>query len=282
MKLFSLILLLLASNIILAQNIRVISYNIRFNNPSDGVNAWPNRSDQVAALIDFHDAEIFGLQEALLGQIQDIQAQLPKMKWIGVGRDDGKKAGEYSPLFYDSEKYKSIKEGWFWLSQTPEKPGLGWDAACNRICTWAILQTVKSEKKILVLNTHFDHKGVQARNESAKLILRKIKELNPEKLPVILTGDFNLTPEQTPISLIMQDLKDSRSITKKLPYGPNGTFNNFDFNSPLNDRIDYIFVSKNIEVKRYAVLSDSKDKKYPSDHLPVLVSLELQNDKKKK
>lgn len=281
MKRILIFFLILASNFVIAQNIKVISYNIRFNNPNDGVNAWPNRSNQVAALLDFHDVDVFGLQEALLGQIEDIQALLPKMKWIGVGRDDGKKAGEYSPLFYDAEKYTAVKEGWFWLSQTPEKPGLGWDAACNRICTWVILQTTKSEKRFMVFNTHFDHKGVQARSESAKLILRKIKELNVEKLPVILTGDFNLTPEQVPISLIMQDLKDSRSISKNLPYGPSGTFNGFDFNSPLKDRIDYIFVSKKIEVKRYAVLSDSKDQKYPSDHLPVMVSLDLHAEKKK-
>lgn len=281
MKNLLIIILILVCNVSIAQNVRVITYNIRFNNPDDGVNAWPNRSDQVAALLDFHDVDVFGLQEALIGQIEDLQAQMPKMKWIGVGRDDGKKAGEYSPLFYDAEKYQAIKQGWFWLSQTPEKPGLGWDAACNRVCTWVILQTVKSDKKFLVFNTHFDHKGVQARSESAKLILRKIKELNPEKLPVILTGDFNLTPEQAPISLIMQDLKDSRTISKNLPYGPNGTFNGFEFTSPLKERIDYIFVSKQIEVKRYAVLSDSKDQKYPSDHLPVLVSLDLHSEKKK-
>lgn len=281
MKNILIIFLIFASHMTIAQNVRVITYNIRFNNPADGVNAWPNRSEQVAALLDFHDADIFGLQEALIGQIEDLQAQLPKMKWVGVGRDDGKKAGEYSPLFYDAEKYQALKQGWFWLSQTPEKPGLGWDAACNRVCTWILLQTVKSDKKFLVFNTHFDHLGVQARNESAKLILRKIKELNPEKLPVILTGDFNLTPEQTPISLIMQELKDSRSISKNLPYGPSGTFNGFEFTSPLKDRIDYIFVSKQIEVKRYAVLSDSKDQRYPSDHLPVLVSLDLHSEKKK-
>ncbi|MFY9151230.1 MAG: endonuclease/exonuclease/phosphatase family protein [Prolixibacteraceae bacterium] len=275
------ILLIFACNITFAQNVRVMTYNIRFNNPDDGVNAWPKRSEQVAALIDFHDADIFGLQEALIGQIEDLQAQLPKMKWVGVGRDDGKKAGEYSPLFYDAEKYQALKHGWFWLSQTPEKPGLGWDAAYNRVCTWILLQTDKSNKKFMVFNTHFDHKGVQARSESAKLILRKIKELNPEKLPVILTGDFNLTPEQVPISLIMQELKDSRTISKNLPYGPVGTFNGFDFMSPLKDRIDYIFVSKQVEVKRYAVLSDSKDQRYPSDHLPVLVNLDLHFEKKK-
>lgn len=275
MKRFFFIILIFASNIIMAQHINIISYNIRFNNPGDGVNAWPNRSSQVAALLSFHQADIFGLQEALIGQIEDIQAQMPQMKWVGVGRDDGEKAGEFSPLFYNSEKFTALKSGGFWLSETPEKPGLGWDAACNRVCSWLLLKENKSKKKFMVFNTHFDHMGVKARTESAKLILRKIKALNPSGFPVILTGDFNLTPEQEPISVITSELQDSRSITKQAAYGPTGTFNGFKFDSPLKDRIDYVFVSNSIEVKRYGVLTDSKDLRYPSDHLPVFVNLEL-------
>jgi len=135
MKRISFVLLLFACNIAMAQNLRIITYNIRLNTPDDGINAWPNRSEQVAALLDFHQAEIFGLQEAKIEQIEDIQAKLPNMKWVGVGRDDGKKAGEFSPIFYNTEKFKAINNGGFWLSETPEKPGLGWDAACNRVCT---------------------------------------------------------------------------------------------------------------------------------------------------
>ncbi|MBW8327073.1 MAG: endonuclease/exonuclease/phosphatase family protein [Prolixibacteraceae bacterium] len=275
MKRFFFIILIFASNIIMAQQINIISYNIRFNNPGDGVNAWPNRSSQVAALLNFHQADIFGLQEALIGQIEDIHAQMPQMKWVGVGRDDGEKAGEFSPLFYNSEKFTALKSGGFWLSETPEKPGLGWDAACNRVCSWLLLKENKSKKKFMVFNTHFDHMGVKARTESARLILRKIKALNPSGFPVILTGDFNLTPEQEPISVITSELQDSRSITKQAAYGPTGTFNGFKFDSPLKDRIDYVFVSNSIEVKRYGVLTDSKDLRYPSDHLPVFVNLEL-------
>ncbi len=281
MKKLTFLVLLFICNTIVAQNIQVITYNIRLNTPDDGINAWPNRSKQVAALLTFHDPDIFGLQEAFSGQIEDLQAQLPKMKWVGVGRDDGKKAGEYSPIFYNAEKYKAVKQGWFWLSETPEKPGLGWDAACNRICTWILLETDKKDRQFMVFNTHFDHKGTQARVESAKLILRKVKELNKDHLPVILTGDFNLTPEQAPIAVITKELKDSRAISKKPPYGPTGTFNGFDFNSPLKERIDYVFVNEQVEVKDYAVLSDSKDLRYPSDHLPVFVNLEIHPAKKK-
>jgi endonuclease/exonuclease/phosphatase family metal-dependent hydrolase len=282
MKQVTLIFLLFAFNLAFCQNVQVITYNIRFNNPDDGVNAWPKRSNEVAALLEFHQPDIFGLQEALISQIEDLQAKLPKMKWVGVGRDDGKKAGEFSPIFYNAEKYKAIKQGSFWLSQTPEKPGLGWDAAFNRVCTWILLETDKKDRQFMVFNTHFDHKGNQARIESAKLILRKIKELNKDNLPVILTGDFNLTPEQAPIAVITKELKDSRSISKKAPYGPSGTFNNFEFNSLLKDRIDYVFVNDLIEVKQYAVLSDSRDLRYPSDHLPVFVNLEMHQPKTKK
>ncbi len=281
MKRIAFILILFACNFAMAQNLRVITYNIRMNTPTDGINAWPSRSSQVSALLDFHQAEIFGLQEAFIGQIEDIHAQLPKMKWVGVGRDDGNQAGEYSPIFYDSGKFKALKQGGFWLSETPEKPGFGWDAACNRVCTWIVLKENKTGGKFIVFNTHFDHIGTKARSESAKLILRKIKELNTEKLPVILMGDFNLTPEKEPISIISSVLNDSRSISKKAPYGPVGTFNSFKFDAPMKDRIDYVFVSDNIEVKRYAVLTDSKDQRYPSDHQPVFVSLELKSGKKK-
>jgi len=280
MKKYFLILLILVANTLLAQNIRVMTYNIRYNNPGDGVNAWPNRSQQVGALLDFYQADVFGLQEALIGQIEDLHQQLPHFHWVGVGRDDGKKEGEFSPLFYNSQKYKSEKEGWFWLSETPEKPGLGWDAACNRICTWIVLKETKSGNRFMVFNTHFDHMGNKARTESARLILRKIEELNTKNLPVILTGDFNLTPEQEPVSVITAKLKDSKAVSQKAPYGPEGTFNSFKFDAPMKSRIDYIFVSNQVDVLRYGVLTDSKDQRYPSDHQPVLVDLKIKADKK--
>lgn len=280
MKRNLLFLLLFISNLVMAQNLRVISYNIRYNNPGDGVNAWPNRSSQVSALLDFYQPDIFGLQEALIGQIQDVHTRLPHMKWVGVGRDDGRDAGEFSPVFYNSEKFTALKHGTFWLSETPDKPGLGWDAACNRVCTWIILKENGSNKKFMVLNTHFDHMGNKAKSESAKLILSKIEELNPKNLPLILTGDFNLTPEEEPISVITTKLRDSRLVSIKAPYGPEGTFNAFKFDAPMKARIDYVFVNNPVEVLQYAVLTDSKDQRYPSDHQPVLVDLLLKSPKK--
>jgi len=257
-----------------AQEIKVITYNIRYNNPEDGINAWPNRSEMVGALLRFHEAEIIGLQEALVGQINDIQQQLPQLKKIGVGRDDGKEAGEFSPILFDSTKFKLIDFGWFWLSETPEKPGWGWDAKYNRICTWAKLKPKKG-KEFLVLNTHFDHQSLLARAESAKLIVKKIEELNIKNLPVILMGDFNAPEKAEPIQYIKKYLKDSKTISLEPPYGPSGTFNGFDFNSPLADDFDFIFVNEKVVVKKTAVLSDSKFNRYPSDHLPVFVKIEL-------
>jgi len=275
MKPYLTLFLLFCAFLLNAQEINIITYNIRFNNPNDGINAWPNRSEMVTSLIRFHEADIFGMQETLIGQINDIEKQLPQMKQIGVGRDDGKEAGEFSPIFYDTNKFKLIDYGWFWLSETPDKPGYGWDAHYNRICSWAILKPQKGSS-FLYLNTHFDHQGDVARAESAKLILKKIGELNPKNLPVILSGDFNLTPEAAPIKYIKQYLKDSKEISKAAPYGPDGTFNNFEFNSKLPDRIDYIFVNEKVTVLKYAALTDSKENRYPSDHLPVFVRVKLE------
>jgi endonuclease/exonuclease/phosphatase family metal-dependent hydrolase len=274
MKSILTLLLLSVALLLNAQEINLITYNIRFNNPNDGINAWPNRSEMVAALLQFHEAEIFGMEEALTGQIKDIEKQLPKIKHIGVGRDDGKEAGEFSPIFYDTTKFKLLDYGWFWLSETPDKPGYGWDAHYNRICTWAKLKPSKG-KTFLYLNTHLDHQGDIARAESAKLILKKINELNNKHFPVILSGDFNLTPETAPIKYIKQYLRDSKEISQEPPYGPDGTFNNFEYTSKLPDRIDYVFVNEKVTVLKYGVLTDSKDNRFPSDHLPVFVKLKL-------
>ena len=258
-----------------AQDINVISYNIRYNNPGDGENAWPKRKDLVGQLLRFHEADIFGLQEAMIEQIEDICKALPEFKWVGVGRIDGKQAGEFSPVFYNSKKFKLIDNGNFWLAEDCTKPALAWDAACERVCSWAILEEKQSGKKILALNTHFDHVGKIAREKSAELTLRKIEEINTEKLPVILTGDFNTFPDTKPIEIIKTKLSNSKEISEQAPYGPEGTFNSFNFNHPLDKQIDFIFVNKKVKVKKYAVLTDSKNLHYPSDHLPVFVTIEL-------
>ena len=258
-----------------SQQFNIITYNIRFNNPEDGENAWPNRKENVCQLLHFHDAAIFGMQEALVDQVKDVASQFEGYSWIGVGRDDGKEKGEYSPIFYSEKLFKVENKGWFWLSETPDKPSMGWDAACIRICTWAIFTHKESGRKFIVFNTHFDHKGDTARLNSVDLIISKIKELNPDNLPLIFMGDLNLTPDKEPIVKLKNYLHDSKNMSEEPPYGPEGTFNGFDFLSGLPNRIDYIFVNDKIEVKKYVVLTDSKDKHYFSDHLPVFVKMNL-------
>lgn len=261
---------------IFAQQMNIMSFNIRYNNPKDGINAWPNRIEMVNGLLKFHEPDIFGLQEALYDQITDIKKGLPGFEWFGVGRDDGKKRGEFSPIFFNKAKFILIENGHFWLSENCEEPGLGWDAACNRIVTWGKFQSKITGKQFLVFNTHFDHRGDEARKNSAFLIRDKIKEISKDQgLPAILTGDFNLPPDSDPINLIKGFMKDSREVSETQPYGPIGTFNSFDWNASMEGRIDYIFVQGPIKVLKYAVLTDAKEQRFPSDHLPVLVKVQL-------
>jgi len=276
MKKSLLIILLIVPATLFAQQMNIVSFNIRYNNPKDGINAWPNRVEMVTGLLKFHDADIFGLQEALYEQITEIEKDLLGYEWFGVGRDDGIKEGEFSPIFYNKSKFILVKKGHFWLSENCDEPGLGWDAACNRIVTWGKFQSKVTGKQFMVFNTHFDHRGDEARKNSAFLIRDKINEINSKQaLPVILTGDFNLLPESEPIGLIKTFMKDSREISEAPPYGPLGTFTSFDWNAPMEKRIDYIFVQGGIKVLKYAVLTDAKEQRFPSDHLPVFVKVQL-------
>ncbi|MFP5436823.1 MAG: endonuclease/exonuclease/phosphatase family protein [Bacteroidia bacterium] len=275
-KLFSGLVLLLSLQGILAQTTtKVMTYNIRLDVESDGENRWDKRKGLLANQVRFYEPDFMGVQEALPQQMHYLDETLPAYDFIGVGRDDGKEKGEFSAIFYNKDKFKVVKQSTFWLSQTPEKPGLGWDAACNRVCTYGLFENLKTKKKIWVFNTHFDHIGTTARMESAKLILTKIKELNKEGYPFVLTGDFNLTEDNESIQRITAELNDTRKVAK-LVYGPDGTWNAFDFTKPATERIDYIFIpKKNVTVTKYAILSDNKNNRYYSDHLAVYSELEI-------
>ena len=253
-----------------AQELSVMTYNIKLDYPKEGENSWINRKPFFINQIKFYEPDIFGVQEAMPNQMKDIDSLLPKYSFVGVGRDDGKDEGEYSAIFYNKEKMNVLKSSTFWLSETPDQVSMGWDAVCNRICTYALFEDKTSGKRFWMFNTHFDHVGVEARKNSATLIIQKIKEINAETLPVILSGDFNMEDTHESIQFIEQHLKDSKSIAKVV-FGPLGTFNNFEFDKPVTRRIDFIFVSPEISVEKYAVLSDSWDCKYPSDHLPVYI-----------
>jgi endonuclease/exonuclease/phosphatase family metal-dependent hydrolase len=258
--------------------IRVMSYNIRYDNPDDGINRWTNRSDRAASLIQFNKAEIIGLQEALHRQITWLDNSLEGYDWVGVGRTDGKLEGEFSPILYDAQRFELLQNGTFWLSPTPEKPSKGWDAALPRICTWVRLKERTSGKEFLVFNTHFDHRGEQAREESAKVIMQKIDEISGQETPVLLTGDFNTQPNSAPYNVITQTLADAFEHTSVPHSGPTATYldegGGFSVASGEGGRrIDYIFTNKNVTVLRHGILSTFRDGRFPSDHLPVVADV---------
>jgi len=282
MKKFPLfILLLTAVNAAMTQvSMNVMSFNIRYNNARDSANAWPNRKDLVASQILFHEVQLLGVQEALHGQIMDLQERLPGYQFVGVGRDDGKEKGEYSAIFYDASKFQVLQSNTFWLSAQPDVPGSkGWDADITRVVTWARFRERKSKKEFYMFNTHFDHIGQVARRESAKLLLQKINEI-AGKMPVIVTGDFNSKPTDEPIRLIVDEsnpmrLTDSRAISSTPHYGPVGTFNGFTSKETIDEPIDYIFIKNKAKVLKHATLSQTWHGRFSSDHFPMLAKIEL-------
>ena len=274
--LFVLVITVFSSGVIAqsATSIKVMSYNIKFDDKNDAVNNWDNRKEDVVGLLNYHKPLIFGTQEGLLHQLEYIKSGLSGFEYIGVARDDGKQKGEYSALFYNTKYFKPLQSGTFWLSETPEIPSKSWDAALPRVCSWAELEHKTTKKRFFVFNTHFDHIGVMAREKSVGVILDKIKSLAQGAL-VVVTGDFNFEDDEVPYNVITKSLYDSRLTEGVEPYGPEATFNGFHFDEQPEKRIDYIFVSDQIQVKSFATLSDSKDMAYPSDHFPVVVDVEF-------
>jgi endonuclease/exonuclease/phosphatase family metal-dependent hydrolase len=265
------------------QSIRVMTFNIRMNTPSDSSNAWPFRKELAANMIRFHKADLAGLQEALPEQINDLEKLLPEYHWFGVGRDDGAKQGEYSCIFYRTERFTRLDGGTFWLSETPDQPGMGWDAACPRIVTWMHLRDIKSGKQFYHFNTHFDHRGEVARKESARLLLAKIHQLATDER-VVLTGDFNCTFKSPPYKILTGDsigdfvikLIDSKTITRYVHHGPTTTWSGFiSAYWPDRPAIDHIFVSEGISILFHGTLSDTFDGRFPSDHMPVISEITI-------
>lgn len=275
LKGFLLVLFISMTAVSMAQSDRlnVMSYNIKFDDKRDSINNWERRKSRVIGLLKYHQPDIIGTQEGLLHQLEDIQSGLGKFKFVGVARDDGAQKGEYSAFFYDTTKLQVLKSGTFWLSKTPETPSKNWDAALPRICTWAQLEVKDSGKQFYLFNTHFDHVGEVARLEGAKLIIQKINEVAVQ-LPVVLMGDFNFTPDAEPYRLIIESLKDARKLSTTKPYGPEATFNAFNFSKMPVRRIDYVFF-RGLHVVRYATLADSQNMSYPSDHFPILARIQF-------
>lgn len=287
MKKKLILLLLLAQVLVMikaqapANQINVMTYNIRMDNAGDGNNQWKFRKDLAANVVKFYEADLIGMQEVLHNQLIDLTSRLSDYGYIGVGREDGKTKGEYACIFYNKKRFKVLDSGNFWLSENCDAIGKkGWDAACERVATWGIFEDKQSGKRIFMLNTHLDHIGKVARHEGALLVINKVKELS-RSYPVIVTGDFNAVPSDDPIQVLTNSpegysLTDSRSVSSFV-YGPAWSFHNFG-RLPLAERklIDYIFIKGNIKVTRYGVLTETLNELYPSDHSPVLSSLIIQ------
>jgi endonuclease/exonuclease/phosphatase family metal-dependent hydrolase len=265
---------LLLSVFINAQNLKVMTYNIRLDIAIDGENDWSHRKDFFTSQIQFYEPDVFGIQEATPNQVIDISNALSQYNHIGIGRE-GIGKGESSNIFYKKERFSVSNETTFWLSETPNEISKGWDAACNRVCTFALFKDLKSNKSFWVFNTHLDHIGEVAKTKGIELILSKIEAVNIQKLPIIFMGDFNSEPTENRIIALKKIMNDSRELSVEKPFGPFGTFNNFEYNEPATKQIDYIFLSKNSSfiVNKYAVLTDSKNLRFPSDHFPVFVEM---------
>jgi endonuclease/exonuclease/phosphatase family metal-dependent hydrolase len=257
------------------QSFIVGSFNVRYDNPKDSGNLWVDRLPIVASLIRFHDFDVLGTQEGLRNQLDDIKNALPEYTYFGAGRDDGQAKGEHSAIFYKTSKFNVLKSGNFWLSTTPEKPGPGWDARLNRICSWVQLQDKRSKKKFYFFNVHYDHQGVQARRESSLLILKKIKEIAGNE-PVVFTGDLNGGHDSEWYKSLEASgwLKDTYKQVAH-PYANNGSFNSFGSSLQRTEIIDHIFVTAPFKAQKWGILSDHYHGKFPSDHYPVLAVVNL-------
>ena len=270
--------LLLSSFTLINSNhmpIKVMTYNIRYANEQDGENKWANRKSHLMAFINEKSPDFLGLQEALQSQVDAIDAACTDYQWIGVGREDGDTKGEYASIFYRKDKFQVLELGTFWLSETPEIIGTkGWDAALPRVATWARFQQPYTDKRYLVVNTHFDHKGRWARQKSARLILKKVNELKEKGDLVIIMGDFNITPRDEVYRVMTQNsgFADTKDLSKYPPLGPRGTFNGFK-KVHAQQRIDYIFTPPLTNILSYQVFQPKYDNKQVSDHYPVMIEL---------
>ena len=301
---YSFIFLFCAVLTLQAETMVVATYNLR--NANGGVstigNGWGERYPYIAQIVQFLGFDIFGTQEGKYPQLQDLRQAMPGYDYIGVGRDDGKQAGEHSAIFYRTDKFEVLEHGDFWLSEITDRPNNGWDAVLPRICTWGEFRDKQTGFTFLFFNLHMDHVCVQARAESAKLILKKIKEF-PKRLPAILTGDFNV--DQTSESYNLLDgsgfMRDSYEIAD-FRYAPNVTFNVFHPDRKTDSRIDHLFLTKEFEVKKFGILTDTYrsevkesaqkeqngnypkelslskyEARTPSDHFPVMIVVEVKD-----
>jgi len=252
-------------------DLKVMSYNIRMGVAKDGTNSWEYRYPATALMLKDQMPDVFGVQEAFNFQIEFIEENFTDYDSFGVGRDNGKSEGEFMSIFWNKKTVKMIKGGTFWLSETPEKPSMGWDAACKRTATWALMKDKNTGKLFYFVNTHLDHRGAEARRKGLELIVSRIDEINPKGYPMILTGDFNIKPDNEALVGLEQRMQSARKIAPKTDN--NATFNNWG-KAKSDMVIDYIYVSGFSACPEYHTITEKYGTwKYVSDHYPIYAKL---------
>lgn len=248
--------------------LKVMSYNIRLGSANDGTNSWAMRYIATGEMLEDQKPDVFGVQEALEYQVRFIE-EMCGYESVGVGRDNGKKEGEYMSIFWNKKKVSMLKWGTFWLSETPDKPSMGWDAACKRTATWALMKDKRTGKKFYFVNTHLDHKGKEAQKNGLKLIVERIAEINSDGYPMILTGDFNMEPDNSNLVDLDSKMQSVRKIAEKTD--AHDTFNGWGRGKGI---IDYIYVSGFSSCPEYQTVTKRyADRKFVSDHYPVCARL---------
>ena len=253
----------------------VVTYNIKYDDKSNEQNSWTLRREGMIKLINFISPDIFGIQEGLLDQVDYLNTYLDNLIYVGVGRDDGNKKGEFCAIYFNKNKYRLLKSSTFWLSENPNEVSIGWDAALERICTYAQLETLNGKDKIWIFNTHFDHFGKTAREQSAELLIKKIRKINTDGEPTVIMGDLNALEDSKVIEILKREFKDSMEISEKGHNGPIGTFNNFLSKQEITKRIDYIFIYGMKIVSHEHVNKKLDNGNHISDHLPVVTKMKI-------
>ena len=252
-------------------DLKVMSYNIRMGVAKDGTNSWEYRYPATALMLQDQMPDVFGVQEAFEFQIRFIEDNFADYDSVGVGRDNGKSEGEFMSIFWNKKTVKMVKWGTFWLSETPEKPSKGWDAACKRTATWALMKDKKTGKHFYYVNTHLDHRGSEARRQGLNLIVSRIDEINQKGYPMVLTGDFNMKPDDAALTGLEQRMQSARKIAPKTD---NHATLNLWGKGKADMVIDYIYVSGFSACPEYHTVNEKYGQwKYISDHYPVYAKL---------
>lgn len=256
-----------------SNELKVMSYNVRYDTPKDGDNIWDLRKHATIAMLNDVKPDVFGVQEALPNQIAYISEQAPVYKNVGVGRDDGVSKGEHMSVYWNTETIEMIEWGTYWLSETPDVPSYGWDAGCRRTATWTLMKDKRNGKKFFFVNTHLDHKGVEARKKGLQLVIDRIAAMNPDGYPMVLTGDFNVLPDDECLVDLDKQMQSARKVAKVTDN--KSTYHGWGTRSPEEEYvIDYIYVSSFASVPEYFTnVKEYAERPFVSDHYPIVAIL---------